>query len=125
MKSTDVKPDCFPECNVYSNEKDTKLQAGNHVRTLECKTIFAKGDVLNWSEEVFAFSKTKNTAPWTYFINDLNGEKFAGNVYEKELQKTNQEEFRIEKLIKRKGNKLYDKWKGYDKSFNISIGKEV
>ena len=44
--------------------------------------------------------------------------------YEKELQKTNQKEFRIEKVNKRKGNKLYFKWKGYDNSFNSWIDKK-
>ena len=53
---------------------------------------------------------------------DLNGEKITGSFYEKELQKTNQKEFRTEKVIKRKGNKLYVKWKGYDNSFNSDDG---
>ena len=67
--------------------------------------------------------KLKNTIPWTYVINDLNGEEIIGTFYEKELQKTNQEEFRIEKVIRRKGDQLYVKWKGYDNPFNIWIDK--
>ena len=59
----------------------------------------------------------KNTVPWTYVINDLNGEEIIGTFYEKELQKTNQQEFRIEKVMKRKSDKLYVKWKGYDNSW--------
>ena len=55
---------------------------------------------------------------------DLNGEEIIGTLYEKELLKTNQEEFRKEKVIKRKGNKLYVKWKGYDNSFNSWIYKK-
>ena len=51
----------------------------------------------------------------------MNDEEIIGTFYEKELQKTNQEEFRIKKLIKRKDNKLYVKWKGYDCSFNSWI----
>ena len=39
--------------------------------------------------------------PWTYFINDLNGDEIVGVFYEKELQKKNQRELRIEKVIKR------------------------
>ena len=50
--------------------------------------------------------KVKNTVPWTYVINDLNGEEIIGTFYEKELQKTNQEEIRIEKVIRRKRDKL-------------------
>ena len=55
----------------------------------------------------------------------MNGEKIVESFYEKELQKTNQKEFRIEKVIKRKGNKLYVKWKGYDHFFNSWIDKKV
>ena len=66
----------------------------------------------NWSEEAFLIKKVKNTVPWTYVINDLNGEEIIGTFYEKELQKTNQEEFRIEKVIKRKGDKIMSNGKG-------------
>ena len=65
-----------------------------------------------------------NTVTWAYVINDLNGDEIIGTLYEKELQKTNQQEFRIEKVIKRKGDKLYVKWKGYDNSFNSWIDKK-
>ena len=51
-------------------------------------------------------SKIKNTVPWTYFIIDLNDEPITGNFYGKELQNTNQKDFGIEKIIKRKGDKL-------------------
>ena len=57
-------------------------------------------------------------------ISDLNGEEITGSFYEQELQKNNQEEFKIEKLIKRKGDKLYVKWKGYNNSFNSWINKK-
>ena len=82
---------------------------GDHVRISNYKNIFAKGYTPNWSEEVFDISKIKNRVPWTYVINDLNGEEIIGPFYEKELQKTNQNEIRIEKVIKRKGDKLYVK----------------
>ena len=51
-------------------------------------------------------------------------EEIIGTFYEKELQKTIQKEFRIEKVIKRKSDKIYVKWKGYDNSFNSCIGKK-
>ena len=72
----------------------------------------------------FVNKKVKNTVPWTYVISDLNGEESIGTFYERELQKTNQREFRIEKIIKKKGDKLYVKWKGYDSSFNSWIDKK-
>ena len=56
--------------------------------------------------------------------NDLNGEEIIGTFYEKELQKIDQQEFRVEKVIKKKGDKLYVKWKGYDDSFNSWIDKK-
>ena len=61
---------------------------------------------------------------WTYIISDLNGEEIVGSFYEKEFQKTNQKEFRTEKVIKRKRNKLYVNWKGYNNSFNSWIDKK-
>ena len=57
-------------------------------------------------------------------INDLDGEEIIRTFYEKELQKTNKKEFRIEKVLKRKGEKLCVKWKGYNKSFNCWIDKK-
>ena len=97
-----------------SNDKDPKFKAGDHVRISKYENIFAKGYNPNWSEEVFLIKKVKNTVPWIYAISDLNGEEIIGTFYEKELQKTNQQKFKIEKVIRKKWNKLYFKWKGYD-----------
>ena len=70
--------------------------------------------------------KCKNTVPWTYFISDLNEEEIGVTFYKKRIakKKKNQEDFRVEKLIKRKSDKLYAKWKGYDNSFNSWIDKK-
>ena len=70
-------------------------------------------------------NKVKNTVPWTYVISDLNDNEIIGTFYERELQKTNQQEFRIEKIIKKKGDKLYVKLKDYDSSFNSWIDKKT
>ena len=78
----------------------------------------------NWSEEIFVITKVKNSVPCTYIINDLNGEEITGTFYEKELQGTNQQKFRKEKVIKKKGDKQYVKWKGYNNSFNSRIDKK-
>ena len=86
--------------------------------------IFAREYTQNWSEEVFIISKIKNTFPWTYVISDLNAEPITGSFYEKALQKTSQEKFRIEKIVNRKGDKLYIKWKGYDNLFNCWINEK-
>ena len=109
MKPADVKDNTYINAAKEINNKDPKLKVGDHVRMSKYKNIFAKGYMPNWSEEVFVIKKVKNTVPWTYVINDLNGEEISGIFYEKELQKTNQEQFRIEKMIRRNGDKLYVK----------------
>ena len=96
------------------NDKDPKFKVGDYVRISKYKNIFAKRYMPNWSEEVLIISKIKNTVPWKYVINDPNGEAIIGTFYEKELQKTNQKEFRIQKVLMKKGDKLHVKWKGYD-----------
>ena len=101
-----------------------KLVISDHVRISKYKNIFAKGYTPNWSEEGFVVKKIRNTVPWTYVIDDLNGEESTGTFYEKELQTIDQQEFRIEKVIMKKSDKLYFKWKGYDSSFNNRIDKE-
>ena len=68
--------------------------------------------------------KVKNTVPWTCIISDLNEQETVRTFFQKELQKTNQKQFRIEKVIQRKGNKLYIKWKGYNSLFNSYIDKK-
>ena len=55
---------------------------------------------------------------------DLNGVKIVETFYKNELQKTNQKRFLVQKVIKRKGDKLYVKWEGYDSSFNSWIDKK-
>ena len=88
------------------NDKDPKFKVGDHVRISKYKNIFAKGFTSDQSEEVFVIKKFKNTVPWTYVINDLNADEIIGKLYEKKLQKANQQEFRIEKVITKKGGKL-------------------
>ena len=105
MKLIDAISDSYAECNKDSNKKDPKFKVGDHVRISKYKNIFAKGYFQNWSE-VFVVSKIKNTVPWTHVISDLNCEPITGSFYEKELQKTKQGKIIIEKIIKRKGDKI-------------------
>ena len=126
--------------NVYIDKIDDIVGEYNNTkhRTIKMKPIDVKGNTYidfgkevnakgyppNWSEKVFVIKEIKNTAPWTYVISDLNGEEIIGTFYENELQKTNQQEFRIGKVIKKKGDKLYVKWKRYDNSFNSWIDEK-
>ena len=112
MKPIDVKDNTYININKEVNDNDPKFKVGDHVRVSKYKNIFAKGYTPNWSEEVFVIKEIKNTVPRTYVINDLNSEEIIGTFYEKELQKIDQQEFRIEKVIKKKVDKLYVKLKG-------------
>ena len=103
MKPVDVKDNTYINFKKEVNDKDPKFKVGDYVRNSKYKNIFAIGYRPNWSEEAFVVSKIKN---------DLNGEEITETFYEKELQMTNQQEFRIERVIRRKGDKLYVKWKG-------------
>ena len=103
---------------LKSNDKDDKFIDGDTVRTSKSKIIFATDYFSpNWSEEFFVIKKVKNIVPWRYLKEDLNGEEIVEKFSEKKLQKENQTEFRIKKLIKKKG-------KGYDNSFKNWIDKK-
>ena len=90
MKSIDVTSDSYAEYNEDSNKKilDLKLVI---MLEFQNKNLFAKGYTQNWLEEVFFVSQIKNTVPWTYVISDMNGEPITGSFYEKEFQKSSQE----------------------------------
>ena len=124
MNPIDVTDDSYAECNENFNKKYSKFKVGDHVRISKYKNIFAKGYAPNQSEEVFVVSKIKNKVPWTYAVSDLNGEEITGSFCEKELQKTSQENFRIEKVLKIKDDKLNVEWKEYDNRFNSWIDKK-
>ena len=81
------------------NDNDHKFKVGDHLRISKYKSIFAKGYTPNWSEEGFVIKRVENTVPWTHAINDLNDGEIIETFYEKELQKSIQQEFRIEKII--------------------------
>ena len=102
MKPIDITDGSYAEYNENPNKKDPKFKVGDHVRISKYKNIFAKGYAPNWSEDVFVVSGIKNAVLWTYVVSDLNGEEITGSFYKKELRKTSQEKFRLEKYLKRK-----------------------
>ena len=124
MKPFDLKSNTYSDSNKEIINKDPKFKIGDIVRISKYKNVFGKGYTPNCSEEVFVIKILKNTVLWTYVINDLNGEEIVGTLYEIELQKANQEEFRIEKVITRKSHKLHVKWKGHNNSFNSWIDQK-
>ena len=123
MKPVDVKGNTYM---YYSKKLMIKILILKLVIMYEFpNAIFLLKDTLQTGPKKFLWlKKVKNTVSWTYVISDLKGEEITGTFYEKELQKTNQQTFRIEKVIKKKGDKLYVKWKGYNSSFNSWIDKK-
>ena len=101
-----VKVNAYFDSSKEVNDKDPRFKVRDHVKISKYKNIFAKVYTPNWSQEVFVIKEVKNTVSWTYVIDNLNGEKISGTFYEKELQKTHQKEFRIEKVIKKKSDKF-------------------
>ena len=77
----------------------------------------------DWTEEMFVIKEAKETVPYTYVIKDLQGDTSKETFYEQKLQKTKQEVFCIEKVLRRKGDKLFIKWKKYTSSQNSWIDK--
>lgn len=113
--------------NIYSSQlkkltPKAKYRVGDQVRISKYKSDFYKGYTPNWSTEIFKIVKINRSNPITYHLKDKNNEHILGTFYEHELQKTKcPEVYLIEKVIKRKGNKLYIKWLGLNEKENSWI----
>ena len=103
-------------------KEQPKFSIGDQVRISRIKGIFEKGYLPNWSEALYTVHEVKRTDPITYILKDMSGEIITGGFYTEELQKSNQEVFRIEKVIRKKKINGIEhglvKWLGYDKKFN-------
>ena len=106
----------------YKVLKKPKFNAGDKVRISRIKGDFEKGYVPNWSEATYVIHDVKKTNPRTYTLKDMAGEILEGSFYEQELQKTNQETYRIEKILRKKKINGVEhalvKWMGYNDKFN-------
>ena len=112
---------------VYSRIKIAapgRFHANDPVRVSKFKTIFEKGYTPNWSTEVFRIAKVQRTNPVTYLLKDYRGEVIAGGFYEHELLKvSNPDVYLVEKVLRRRGERVFVKWLGMDKSHNSWIHK--
>lgn len=105
-------------------KKLTKFQIGDKVRISKFKNVFEKGYTPNWTTEIFTISRVKNTNPVTYNIEDYQNEPIAGGFYEQELLKVKYPDiYLIEKVLRKRGNKIFVKWLGFDDTHNTWINK--
>ena len=99
-----------------------KLKIGDRVRISRMKSTFEKGYLPNWSEELYLVDRVQKTIPVTYKIKNLLDEEIEGSFYEQELQKSLQEVYRVEKVIRKKKIHGVDhalvKWSGYNEKHN-------
>lgn len=108
--------------NVYKHRKDLKIN--DFVRISKNKGVFEKGYTPNWSTELFQIIKVQHTNPTTYLLKDYNDEEIQGAFYRQELRKTKiTDQFLVENILRRKGNKVYVKWLGFDSAHNSWINK--
>ena len=111
MNPVDVRSNTYIDFRKGINNNGPKYKIGDIVR-ISKYNIFAEG---------FVIKKVKNTVSWTYVTSNLKDEEIVGIFYKEELQESNQKEFRVEKVTKKKDDKLFVKWKGCDSSFNSWI----
>jgi hypothetical protein len=121
MKPKDVRNKHVKEIlkrinNVKNIRKKTKFQVGDSVRISKAKRVFKKGYLPNWTNEIFKIHAIKPTRPVTYILRDHKGEILKGGFYTEEISKSKIGNVHlIEKILKRKGNRVLVRWVGYDK----------
>ena len=106
-------PDRYKKYNITP-----KFSVGDEVRITKKKKVFEKGYTTRWTEEIFTIKEIRDTNPITYILKDLNDKEIKGTFYEPELQKTEQQIYRIEKVIEKEKGRSFVKWKGYSDEFN-------
>lgn len=130
MRPRDVTPAISDKLlrTVYNNIKiaaPAKFKVGEFVRVSKFKTVFDKGYTPNWTTEVFKIVKVQATNPATYLLQDSSGNSVAGGFYEYELHRVaDPDVFLVEKVLRRKGNKVYVKWLGLSNVNNSWINKD-
>ena len=102
--------------------KSKKFKIGDTVRISRIKGIFEHGFLPNWTEHIYKIHKINKSTPVTYILKDLKDEIVEGGSYKEELQKTSQEVFRIEKVLRKENINGIEhglvKWIGYSDKFN-------
>lgn len=113
----------YKNFNVYPNNKN-KFKIGDKVRISKFKHVFEKGYTPNWTTEIFTVYRIQNTDPVTYKLKDYQNQPIEGGFYEQEIAKVkNPDIYLVEKVVKKRGNKVFVKWLGFDNTHNSWISK--
>ncbi|XP_024937794.1 uncharacterized protein LOC107264814 [Cephus cinctus] len=132
MKPTDVTArnekdlllQVYKKFKVKTTLKPPNFKVGDRVRISKFKHIFEKSYTPNWTTEIFTVSRVKNTDPVTYNLKDYQDHTIEGGFYEHELTSVKYSDiYLVEKILRKRGNKLFVKWLGFDRSHNSWIGK--
>ena len=114
----------YKKLQIKTKRKKPKFKIGDEVRISKFKHTFEKGYTPNWTAEIFTISQVRDSEPTTYFLKDYQNKPISGSFYEQELSKNkNPNIYLVEKVLKKRGNKLYLKWLGFDNSHNSWIDK--
>lgn len=106
------------------NRRVLKFKIGDKVRVSKNKHVFEKGYTPNWTTEIFTVNQVMSTIPVTYKLKDYQDEPIAGGFYEEELLKAKYPDvYLVEKVLKKRGDRAYVKWLGFDSSHNSWINK--
>ncbi|XP_046737969.1 uncharacterized protein LOC124406577 [Diprion similis] len=109
--------------SVVRRASSETFQTGK-VRISKFKNVFEKGYTPNWTTEIFTISQVENTNPVTYKLKDYQGQPIAGGFYEQELLKVEHPDiYLVEKVLQKRGKKLYVKWLGFDNTHNSWINE--
>lgn len=101
-----------------------KFKVNDHVRISKYKHVFKKGYLPNWTNEIFTVLAVRPTNPVTYTLQDSQGEVLHGTFYEQELTKSKTGNvYLVEKVLKKKGNKVLVRWAGFDGKSDSWIDK--
>lgn len=107
-----------------SHVRRPRFSVGDKVRISKQKMIFDKAYLPSWTNEIFEIQNVQPTIPPTYLLVDGRGETLKGSFYEPELMKSKSGDvYPVERVLRRKGDKVLVRWLGYDKSHDSWILK--
>jgi hypothetical protein len=131
MRPVDVSQDnsllVYNRLKKVPPHRKPKYTVGQHVRIAKDKSLFEKGYEYRFTEELFVIDKVIPHAVPVYILKDLQGEPIKGKFYESELSlvRNFNEEFIVDRILKRKRNKVLVRWLGYGPGHDSWIDKNA